>query len=451
MAFEGIMTGLIWAFAAGGAGAVHVDVCVEPSFEAAVAVMRLGRHSPGLDLRPVRPERCDDGAGYRARFTERGGRVTLVLSTPTGDRLERAVPWATRSEDALIDVARRGRLGGLAVLLGGLMLEDRAVASAERRSPPMASERLSFARPGVRSDSPVVPQASPEPPSLAPPAPPSPGRDTRPALESTPRDDAPAPSRPVRARRAPTPRIASTAAQALARAGPERALDLRPPPPPEPAPFPDAAPALPANGAPDGRTGAAGRSSEPGGRVESGGPGIASDTSPAPTSGRVRSEADPHIGLEVGAALRAPSVLGLEAALRIEAWDVSLEVGALPPLVWELDGRPLELSSAWMALGWSLPVWRTASLEVDGRISGVIERLTVLRLELPDAMTRAVWDAGLDASVAAMGPMGDGWRIGGRLGLRWLATANDVRIPEGPRAALNVWQCRLGLVVDWAP
>lgn len=426
MAVQGIITGLLWMLAS----SVVVDVCVEPSFESAVAVMRLGRHSPGLDLRPVRPERCDAGAGYRARFATRRDSVALVLSTPTGERLERSVPWASRSEDALIDVARRGRLGALAILLGGLVLEDRALRAVEPHSPALASEKpvpLPAAQLATVHGS--LESRGPQP------APPTTVRIER----SRPAAPATEPDPDVRrtTRRAPRVRIASTAARALAQAGPDAPPQprVRPAPPPEPAPFPDDGPSPPVAPVRDG------------GAV--GGPGRVRAVTPRrPPS---RTEADPHLGLGLGAALRAPSVLGLEAALQVDAWDLSLEVGMLPPLVWELEGRPLELASAWLALGWSLPTWRTAVLEVDGRVSAVIERLTVLRLELPDAMTRAVWDAGLDASVALLGPMGGGWRIGGRLGVRWLATANDVRIPEGPRAPLNAWQCRVGLVVDWAP
>ncbi|MEZ4436782.1 MAG: hypothetical protein R3F65_30650, partial [bacterium] len=49
-------------------GATPVEVCVEPSFDAAVAVVRLAERTPGLRLRPVRPAACGANGGYRVRF-----------------------------------------------------------------------------------------------------------------------------------------------------------------------------------------------------------------------------------------------------------------------------------------------------------------------------------------------------------------------------------------------
>lgn len=418
--------------AIGMLGAVPVDVCVEPSFEAAVAVVRLGEHSPAVDLRPVRPARCNTGDGYRLRFVHRGAAVVLVLATPAGERLEREVPWVARAEDGIVALARQGRLGSLAILLDGLVLEDRALRALSPASPPIAADPPLAPPPVARPEATpalTMPEADPAGPTAAPPAPPL---------------AAPAPTRrrarpgPIAARRGggppPTPR-----ATRIERASPEG--PARPPPPPEPAPFPDG---LLADAGPERRRRPS-RSEAPGGSATAAASAPADDPTPAEPGLRAR------VGLGVGGAMRAPSVLGFEATLRVNFAGLLVEVGGQPVTAWELEGRPLEVTAAWAGLGWSPSLWSGAVLEVEGRLLAVVERLTVLRLEIPDAVTRALWDAGIEAGALVSGPMGDGWRMGGVLGVRWMGTASGVLIPEGPRAPLNTWQVRVGLAVDWGP
>lgn len=404
-------TGLFAALAIGLLGAVPIDMCVEPSFEAAVAVVRLGERSAMVRLRPVRPQACEAGDGYRVRFMQRGDRVALVLATPAGDRLERAVPWIDRAEDGIVALARRGRLGAVAVLLDGLLVEDRALRAAAT-SPPIAAEPPVAPAP-VTAEAPaaVEPPPPPVPSPIAPtPAAPKPRPATRSRAAQTV-----GPPDPRTARAAPL-RTAALAAGDVRTA----ALITRPPPPPEPPPFPEE-PAPP--------------------------PTIEVVAPPPPAEPGL----EPRIGARLGAALRAPSVLGLEVALQLHLASALAEVGGMPPTEWALDTRPLEIAAAWAGAGWVPRLWGGAGLHVDGRLMAVLERWTVLRVGVPGAVTRALWDAGLEIGLGVGGAMGDGWRVGGIIGGRWMATANDVLIPDGPRAALNAWQIRLGFSIDWRP
>ncbi len=413
-------TGLLAVLAIGLLGAVPIDMCVEPSFEAAVAVVRLGEHSDMVRLRPRRPEACEAGDGYRARFVRRGGGVALMLATPAGDRLERAVPWLERADDGIVALARRGRLGAVAVLLDGLILEDRALRAAAA-SPPIAAEPpLAPAPTAVEAPLTVgaSPDAAPEPtpkPAAPQPSAPKPVAPKPVAPQPRMRSAKPEPQDPRTARRAPA-RAAALAARDVRTA----ALITRPPPPPEPPPFPED-PAPP--------------------------PTIAVVAPPPPAEQGLEG----RVGARLGAALRAPSVLGLEVALQLHLASAMAEVGGMAPTEWALDSRPLEIAAAWAGAGWVPRLWGASGLHVDGRLMGVIERWTVLRVGVPGAVTRALWDAGLELGLGVGGAMGDGWRVGGIVGGRWMATANDVLIPDGPRAALNAWQIRLGFSIDWRP
>lgn len=414
-----------------------------------MAVWRLDERTPSVKLRPQRPDTCPTGGPRLAFFTHRRG-VRVELRTGAGRPLTRTLPWRVGGEP-LLGLARQGRLGAIAVVVEGLVLEERAIRDA-RRAPAMV--HAYEASPPEPSRPARLSEAAGEPDS--PPAGADPPGE-RPAPRARPRS---VPARRVeRPMSRPALRTASTARRASASGAsvapapspaaapipspaiPPRSAAWSPPtgwvpPAPEPAPFPPAA------------TSASPRAPQP--LAPAAAPvGASAARAEAPAPASTARSAPFELVAFSSVALRAPSLTAGELGARLGWGGLRAELGWMPTQSWTLGDRPLE-STAWFGLfGYAIDLvapgaWRA---ELTGGVAG--EWLTVERLELPDAQTWNRSATGLEAQLRAGRIMGAGWEAGVALAGRWLVTANDVVIPGGPRAPLNTWRLRLALELSW--
>lgn len=357
-----------------------LQICTDEP-EAASILRRLDGWMSTARIVPRTMADCGKGEGYVGRFEIVGTTTAFVLQNPGGGLLRQRLPWLEPSPTPLAEIDRLQRLTQFSLVLESLLAEDRLGLAA----PPPAEKPPPPAPPPTR---PPAPKTSP--PRVARADPPR-------ALEEekTPEEEEEVPDEGADE--------ASPRAEEVVVEGPY--LDLRPDE------EPDEEEDLP----PPPRQ-----------------PGI-DELFPVLQSTWVW-EAEVFGALR----LRTPDFFGPEAGLGLGYGPLALRLGFQIPTRWDLEGRPLGVSSLWAGLGLR-HLSRIEATEIGLSLGLTAEWLRIERLDLPWAEAHTYADAGLSLGAELRfrllgGTMGAGAEVGG------MPTARTIRLPEGGQAVLGgVW------------
>ena len=154
---------------------IAVVLCVDGGDVERDAVSKLSAWVRTAALRATDLDDCDaaDRSAYVGRFARRGTVVEFVLQSPEGDRLSRHVPWLLTDERALSSLAIDARLSAFAVMIDGLVIEDRLARAEVPPLPPVLvrRRRTAVTDPIAPSPAPIEPPPAPRVLPQPPPAP----------------------------------------------------------------------------------------------------------------------------------------------------------------------------------------------------------------------------------------------------------------------------------------
>jgi hypothetical protein len=426
---------VLWCTSARAERRPVLELCVErPGLLAAELRDQVG--AARVRPRPLRACRGRPAADYRGQFARASGQVVFGVTTRTGRTLTRAVPWVSRPEGALASLAVRGRLAALAIVIDGLLIEERL-------------EQV-WTRFAARERSLVELAAAPKPPASNAP---EERASTDGALQlasgsrSAPRATALLLPGSPGSLAADEPRMA-----ALIPAPPEPEAPAAAPasteetskPGPSPSPAPVAATA--SRPSPSAARSVATPVSAPSA------PRAAMERVPAvraAAGGRASLLEDLALAAQAGGRWRDPEIFGWEVDASLSWRFLFVGAGYQPAASWELEGRTLELTAVPIRAGWRHVLWASRRWLVVLTVAAVVERLTVQRVDLPRSAAHPFWDVGLGSGVVVARRLaGDLW-LGLGLDAALYVPGREVEVPDGPSARLNLVSLRPALTLLW--
>lgn len=144
-------------------------------------------------------------------------------------------------------------------------------------------------------------------------------------------------------------------------------------------------------------------------------------------------------------------MVGMELGGRV-GWGRFYSIVAYqPPTDWTWSGRHAESDVMLLTCGWRPVRWRRRPWALDGGVGIGVERLTVRRLDVPDAATHSLFDLGVVAGAVLGRRLGVGpWSVALTGELRWVPTAHELVVPGGSTHRVNIWSAQLGAAIEWA-
>ncbi len=168
---------------------------------------------------------------------------------------------------------------------------------------------------------------------------------------------------------------------------------------------------------------------------------------PQPTFSQL---AKPRLDLGAGARWRGPSLWGPQFFAAVVAFEVRLQVAFQLPQTWALQGRPVEVRGLTAFLGYAPRLIDRGSLSWEIHAGGVVERLTVQRLDIEGSARNQVLDVGLGLGSVLRVRIWSSLFAGLDVAGFWLPTGRSVEIPLGPSAALNRLGAQFSGQISWA-